>query len=93
MGQRVALANLYFIAVCDMLDIHASSRRKERAKLLQERKQTSHTWRPASTVTPAPQFQAFLSHLGDSALVCVHTIVVTFIWQEAEHSKEMADPE
>lgn len=40
-----------------------------------------------------PRFQAFLSHLGDSVLVCVHTIVVTFIWQEAEHSREMADPE
>lgn len=33
MGQRVALANLYFIAVCDMLDIHASSRREGAGKV------------------------------------------------------------
>lgn len=44
MVQRVELAALYFIAVRDVLNIHASSRRKERAKLLQERKQTGHTW-------------------------------------------------
>lgn len=26
--------------------------------------------------------QAFLSHLADSVLLCVHTVGVTFIWQE-----------
>lgn len=93
MVQHAARTNLYFITVRGVLNIHASSRRKERAKLLQEWKQIGHTWRRASTVTPSPRFQAFLSHLADSVLVCVHTIGVTLIWQEAEHSREMADPE
>lgn len=44
-------------------------------------------------VALSPQFQTFLSHPCVSALLCVHTIVVTSIWQEAEHSREKADPE
>lgn len=41
----------------------------------------------------SPHFQAFLSHPCVSAVLCVHAIVVTSLWQEAEHSREMADPE
>lgn len=46
-----------------------------------------------ATAALSPHFQAFLSHPCVSAVLCVHTIVVTSLWQEAEHSREMADPE
>lgn len=45
------------------------------------------------TLALSSHFQAFLSHPCVSAVLCVHTIGVTSLWQEAEHSREMADPE
>lgn len=40
-----------------------------------------------------PHIQAFLSHPCVSVLLCVHSFVVTCLWQQAEHSREMVDPE
>lgn len=55
--------------------------------------ETLATGRHTFTLALSPHFQAFLSHPCVSAVLCVHTIAVTSLWQEAEHSREMADPE